>query len=138
ATTSNPACGAVGQPTCWELWWGTSDDYGQTWTEGQITNTVHTGILCVEGGGCGAAAGDRNLLDDFGVAIDPKFGSTAITFDNDQPESAQGKTHTDYAYALTASQSQAGVPEMAWPWLAVAVGAIAGGAAWRRKRAVVR
>jgi hypothetical protein len=136
ATTGNPACGATGQPTCWQLWWGTSDDFGQTWTEGPITGTVHTGILCVEGGGCNASNGDRNLLDDLGVAIDPNTGTTAIAFDNDQPESLQGNTHTDYAYAVTAAQSQAAVPDLLRPWLAglLGVGIAAGVVRARRRR----
>ena len=126
ATTPNPACGGTGQPTCWRLWWATSDDFGQTWTEGAITSTVHTGILCVEGGGCNASNGDRNLLDDFGLVIDQVHGTSATVFDNDQPESQQGKTHTDFAAAVT-QQLNASVPELLQPWLAVAaaVGVVA-------------
>jgi hypothetical protein len=131
AQAANPACGASGQPACWRLWWGTSSDYGATWTEGPITDTVHTGILCVEGGGCDASNGDRNLLDDFGVVVDTHTGSTAITFDNDQPESQQGKTHTDYAYATTL---EANVPDLFAPWLAGAGGVLLAGVAIGRRR----
>jgi len=96
ATTANPACGGTSQPACWRLWWGVSNDYGGSWSEQPVTGTIHTGTLCTEGGGCGANPGDRNLLDDFGMLIDPQTGGAVITFTNDQPESVAGKTHTDF------------------------------------------
>jgi hypothetical protein len=131
ASTTNPPCGAANQPTCWQLWWGTSSDFGNTWTEGPITGTVHTGILCVEGGGCTASNGDRNLLDDFGMVIDPNTSGAAITFDNDQPESLQGKTHTDFAVE---SVLTANTPDLVSPLVAVIGGATVAGVAMARRR----
>jgi len=134
ALTTNPPCGATGQPACWRLWWGTSSDYGSTWTEGPVTGTVHTGILCVEGGGCTASNGDRNMLDDFGMVIDGKTGAAAVMFDNDQPESLQGKTHTDFAVENVLA---ANTPELLSPLLAVLGGAtLTAGVVARRRRAM--
>jgi hypothetical protein len=131
ATTANPSCGAAGQPTCWQLWWGTSLDYGATWTEGPITGTIHTGVLCVEGGGCGVYPNDRNLLDDFGMVIDPLTGGASITFTNDQPQSIRGKEHTDYISEVV---QQTGIPELLSPWLGVLFAGAAGAAVVGRRR----
>lgn len=92
----------------WQLYDARSTDFGQTWHQTTVTPTIHTGILCYNGGGCGASPGDRNLLDDFGVAISPTTGATVIVFDNDQPAGVNGKTHTDWAVrvaGLTAHRS---------------------------------
>ena len=94
----------------WQLFWTVSGDFGRTWQQTTVTPVIHTGVLCYNGGGCGTYAGDRNLLDDFGLAISPTTGATAIAFDNDQPAGVNGQTHTDFAVRRTPSPSTPEVP----------------------------
>jgi len=118
----------------WQLYDARSSDFGRTWQQTTVTPTIHTGALCYDGSGCGQAPGDRNLLDDFGIAISPVTGTTVIAFDNDQPGGVQGKTHTDVAVRMGSSVarrhgSAPGSGSFAdppgrlaatgsWPWLA--------------------
>ena len=81
----------------WQLYDTRSTNFGRTWHQTVVTPTIHTGALCYNGSGCGQAPGDRNLLDDFGIMTSPTTGNTVITFDNDQPDGVNGKTHTDFA-----------------------------------------
>lgn len=109
-------------PTTWQLYFATSTDHGKTFAQQQVTDTLHTGVLCTSGGGCGVYPGDRNLLDDFGVAISPTTGLASMVFDNDQPGGVQGNTHTDYASQLTPAANVAEVPS---PALGVGAGLLA-------------
>ena len=95
----------------WRLYWARSDDYGATWTQSAVSDTLHTGVLCTSGGGCGAYAGDRNLLDDFGLAISP-VGSrlSAMVYDNDQPQGDAGHVFTAFAGELAAAASPTPAP----------------------------
>jgi len=129
----------------WQLFWARSSDFGRTWTQSTVSHVLHTGVLCYNGSGCGQYTGDRNLLDDFGLAISPKSGTAAITFDNDQPAGLAGKTHTDFAAELAAAggtTSTISTPNTAsgrpapGVLLALAALAVAAGLAWRRRRAI--
>ena len=106
----------MGQPnaagaTVWSLYFAESFDGGTTFTQTVATGPVHTGTLCTEGGGCGTYAGDRNLLDDFGVAVNPVTGLANVAFTNDQPGGAAGTTHTDFLAQQTSLAPPATVPE---------------------------
>ena len=115
------SAGAMGAPnqygsSAWQLFWTTSTDYGKTWTQSTVTPPIHTGVLCYEGGGCGQYPGDRNLLDDFGMAISPTTGMAVIAFSNDQPNGLNSTTHTDFAAEITLP---ANTPEIPYPAAAV-------------------
>jgi hypothetical protein len=84
----------------WYVYAARSDDYGQTFSITVASDVVHTGVLCPLGGGCATSAGDRNLLDDFGVQISPVTGLASVVFSNDQPDGTAGRTHTDFAKEL--------------------------------------
>ncbi|MHB8718329.1 MAG: hypothetical protein ACYDAC_05495 [Candidatus Dormibacteria bacterium] len=125
-------------PTSWALYLATSTDHGASFTQRQVSNTVHTGVICTSGGGCGVYPGDRNLLDDFGLAISPTTGLASMVFDNDQPGGVQGQTHTDFATESGPSSILAEAPS---PALAVVAGLLAltaAAAAGRRRRASSR
>ena len=109
-------------PAEWQLYFATSTDHGATFTQQQVTGTLHTGVLCTSGGGCGTYPGDRNLLDDFGVAISPTTGLASMVFDNDQPGGVQGNTHTDFATQLAPATNVAELPS---PGLAIGAGLLA-------------
>jgi len=118
--------------TDWQLFWANSTDYGRTWTQRTVTPTIHTGVLCYKGSGCGSYAGDRNLLDDFGLAISPTTGRAVITFSNDQPDGVNGKTHTDFATEIAPSVK---TPELFSPATgALAVLVLGVGVLVRRRR----
>lgn len=118
----------------WQLFWTSSTDYGQTWTgQETVTPTIHTGVLCYNGSGCGQYTGDRNLLDDFGLAISPTTGRSVIAFSNDQPKGVNGLTHTDVAVEQQPSSS---IPELVSPSVGLlSVAVIAVGVFVRRRRA---
>jgi hypothetical protein len=143
----------------WQLFVATSNDYGRHWSQTTATPTIHTGVLCYNGGGCGQYPGDRNLLDDFGAAISPTTGATVVVFSDDQPWGVNGKTHTDFAaQKLAAARTTAAVFRAAGgtqpansstavrlagrprgplaPVMATALFLLA--LAWRRRRQVVR
>jgi hypothetical protein len=124
-TTYTSDCGTSTTPACtpadWQLWWATSSDYGQNFQEEPVTGTIHTGQLCTEGGGCVASDGDRNLLDDFGALIDPATQGEVITFSNDQPGGAQGRTHTDYATENVSAPAE--TPDLLSPALGILLAA---------------
>ena len=85
----------------WYLYTARSDDFGRTFhDETRASGVIHTGTLCTFGGGCGVYPGDRNLLDDFGVAINPTTGLASVAFTNDQPGGKSERVHTDFATEL--------------------------------------
>jgi hypothetical protein len=104
--------GVMGQPNKknaaqWHLYAARSADGGRSFVTSVATGVIHTGVLCPNGGGCGTYAGDRNLLDDFGVQINPVTGLASVIFSNDQPGGTSGKVHTDFAKELPpADQAQ--------------------------------
>jgi len=118
----------------WQLFWRSSDDGGKTWRKQEtVTPTIHTGVLCYNGSGCGAYAGDRNLLDDFGLAISPTTGLAAITFSNDQPDGLNSLTHTDFAAQQGPGTN---IPELLNPGVGLlGAGLLAGWVIVRRRRA---
>lgn len=96
----------------WRLYWAQSTDYGKTWHQTAVSDTLHTGVLCTSGGGCGVYPGDRNLLDDFGLAMSPVGKRrSAVVYDNDQPQGDSGHTFTAYAGELAAAAATPSVPK---------------------------
>ena len=66
----------------WNVYMAQSTNGGSTFAQTQVSNTDnHVGPICTEGTAC--AAGTRNLLDLFQVAIDPQNLKTAIIYTSD-------------------------------------------------------
>jgi hypothetical protein len=51
------------------------------WSQTTVTGTIHYGGVCESGVTC---TGNRDLLDDFGVAVSPTTGFAAIIYTSDQ------------------------------------------------------
>lgn len=76
-TSGTNTSGAV-----WDVYLAQTTDNGASFTQTQVTATPnHIGVICTEGTGC--AAGTRNLLDLFQVAINPQNGLAAIVYVDD-------------------------------------------------------
>ena len=54
---------------------------GSSWTQATASNIIHYGGVCEAGVTC---TGNRDLLDDFGVAASPTTGSAVIIYTSDQ------------------------------------------------------
>jgi hypothetical protein len=55
------------------------------WSQQQVTNVVHYGGVCQGGISCTSTGNDnRDLYDDFGVAINPVTGFASIAYSDDQ------------------------------------------------------
>src|SRR3989441_7928662 len=54
---------------------------GSSWTQATASNIIHHGGVCEAGVTC---TGNRDLLDDFGVAASPTTGSAVIIYTSDQ------------------------------------------------------
>jgi hypothetical protein len=66
----------------WNVYLSQTSDNGGTFTQSPASNTSnHTGVICTNGTGC--AAGTRNLLDLFKVAINPADGRAALIYTDD-------------------------------------------------------
>ncbi len=76
---------------------------GGRWQQQQVTGVVHYGGVCQGGVGCSSNGNDnRDLYDDFGVAVSPTTGLASIAYTSDQWDELQG---TADAGACSASQS---------------------------------
>lgn len=66
----------------WNVYMAQTTDEGASFTQSQVNQTPnHVGVICTSGTGC--AAGTRNLLDLFEVAIDPQTGRAGIIYTAD-------------------------------------------------------
>jgi hypothetical protein len=66
----------------WNTYLAQTTDGGATFTQSLVSpHPNHVGVICPNGTGC--AAGTRNLLDLFQVAIDPMNGKAAIIYTDD-------------------------------------------------------
>jgi hypothetical protein len=66
----------------WNVYMAQTTDGGAHFTQGVVTSHPnHVGVICTNGIAC--AAGTRNLLDLFEVAIDPGTGRAAIAYTDD-------------------------------------------------------
>lgn len=66
----------------WNTYLAQTTDNGANFSQSLVSNTPnHFGVICTEGTGC--AAGERNLLDLFEVAINPQNGRAAIIYTDD-------------------------------------------------------
>ena len=66
----------------WNVYLNQTTNDGTSFAQSLVSNTPnHTGVICTNGTGC--AAGTRNLLDLFQVAIDPLSGRAAIIYTDD-------------------------------------------------------
>jgi hypothetical protein len=61
-----------------------------------VSNVIHRGELCTQGGNC-SDTNARNLLDDFGLAISPTTGLDSAVFTDDQPQGLAGTAYTAFA-----------------------------------------
>jgi hypothetical protein len=62
----------------WRVWFAESYDGGRTFVQVLMTGTVHRGPVCTKGDSCPWV--QRQLLDDFGLALDPRTGRAAIAY----------------------------------------------------------
>ena len=67
---------------------------GSTFAQVAATPVVHFGGVCEGGISC---TGNRDLLDDFGIAANPITGSASITYSDDQPGNSGQDDHTAIA-----------------------------------------
>jgi hypothetical protein len=68
----------LGADARWRVWFAESYDGGRTFAQGPATGTVHRGPVCTKGDICPWL--QRQLLDDFGLALDPLTGRAAIAY----------------------------------------------------------
>src|SRR6266576_1579314 len=67
---------------------------GSTFTQVAATPIVHFGGVCESGVTC---SGNRDLYDDFGIAVSPTTGLASITYSDDQPGNRGSDDHTAIA-----------------------------------------
>lgn len=67
---------------------------GGAFTQLAATPVIHSGGVCESGVTC---SGNRDLFDDFGIAVTPTTGLASIAFSDDQPGNSGGDTHTAIA-----------------------------------------
>jgi hypothetical protein len=66
----------------WNVYLAQTTDDGANFAQSLVSNTPnHVGVICTQGTAC--AAGTRNLLDLFEVAINPQNGRAAIIYTDD-------------------------------------------------------
>jgi hypothetical protein len=82
----------------WSVYHARSTDGGHTFrVQRRLTSLVHRGAVCTDGEVC-PGDGSRDLFDDFGIAISPTTGATAIVYTSDQP---QGDLKHDFVGFVT-------------------------------------
>jgi hypothetical protein len=62
----------------WRVWFAESHDGGRAFAQVPTTGAVHRGPVCTKGDSCPWV--QRQLLDDFGLALDPRTGRAAIAY----------------------------------------------------------
>src|SRR5690348_12304759 len=67
---------------------------GSKFTQAAATPIVHFGGVCEGGISC---TGNRDLFDDFGIAVSPTTGAASITYSDDQPGNSGADDHTAIA-----------------------------------------
>jgi len=67
---------------------------GGPFTQVAATPVIHFGGVCESGVTC---SGNRDLFDDFGIAVAPTTGLASIVFSDDQPGNSSGDNHTAIA-----------------------------------------
>ncbi|HEY6224171.1 MAG TPA: hypothetical protein VIW26_10320 [Gemmatimonadales bacterium] len=67
---------------------------GSPFTQAAATPVVHYGGVCESGIAC---SGNRDLYDDFGIAVNPTTGLASITYSDDQPSNTGSSEHTAIA-----------------------------------------
>jgi hypothetical protein len=67
---------------------------GSAFTQAAATPIIHYGGVCESGVGC---TGNRDLYDDFGVAVSPTTGLASIVYSDDQPGNTGAADHTAIA-----------------------------------------
>jgi len=104
-TNDRTALGTPGDPAAapWRLYLARSADGGGSFTQYALGGVIHTGELCTQGAAC-KADGDRNLYDDFGVAVSPTTGLTTIAFDADEPPTGAPAAKAVDPYTAYASE----------------------------------
>lgn len=67
---------------------------GSKFTQSAATPVIHLGGVCESGISC---TGNRDLYDDFGIAVAPTTGYASITYSDDQPGNTGADDHTAIA-----------------------------------------
>ncbi len=75
-------------------------------TQQQVTEMIHMGPVCLNGGGCQSY---RGLFDDFGVTADPTTGMATVVYDNDMytPSNSNNLPNPDCTSQYTSSSDPA-------------------------------
>jgi hypothetical protein len=99
ASNDPSVMGAPGSSTgaAWQVYSARSTDFGQTFTQTVATGVVHRGQVCTGGDSCDDTSGERDLFDDFGLAVSPTTGCSSIAYDSDQPQGDLAHTYVGYA-----------------------------------------
>jgi len=92
----------------WRVDLARSTDGGSHFDVNAVTDVIHRGELCTHGSGCGDT-NSRNLLDDFGLAIDPTTGRTSIAYTADTPQGQAATAYTAFASELAPRTAKHGV-----------------------------
>ncbi len=67
---------------------------GSSFTQVAATPVIHLGGVCEGGVSC---TGNRDLFDDFGIAVSPTTGLASIVYSDDQPGNTSSDNHTAVA-----------------------------------------
>ena len=78
---------------------------GSTFTQVAATPVIHYGGVCEGGVSC---TGNRDLYDDFGIAVSPTTGFASITYSDDQPGNTGRDDHTAIATQTAGTKICAG------------------------------
>lgn len=92
----------VGAP--WTVEVARSLDGGSAFHILTASAVIHYGELCTSGDGC-ADTDSRNLLDDFGLALDPTTGGDSTAYTSDRPAGDNAHAFTGFATITTAPRS---------------------------------
>jgi hypothetical protein len=72
------ASGNLSANARWRVWYAESSDGGRTFAQAAATGIVHRGPICTKGDECPWV--QRQLLDNLGLALDPRTGRAAIVY----------------------------------------------------------
>jgi hypothetical protein len=97
-SNDSKAMGKAKDPTAapWHLVITKSTDGAASFARTVMPDVIHYGALCTQGSTC-PSDGSRNLLDDFGVAVNPATGRAAIAYTSDNYPGDPGVSYTAFA-----------------------------------------
>jgi hypothetical protein len=99
--------GKPGDPRAvpWSVEWARSTNSGAGFQQVAATGTLHTGNVCTRGVGCDFWSGERDLFDDFGIAISATTHRASIAYTSDQPQGDIYHDFTGFATEVPAAEA---------------------------------